>query len=64
MKTLHIKLGLSHHIKVVRKAQELLRLSNVHFNSSSFGVVSLLTCLPALVPTFYLLFLDICLLGL
>jgi hypothetical protein len=44
MKSLQTKLGLSDQVKVVRKAQELVRLSNVHFNSSSFGVV----CTPSI----------------
>ena len=47
MKSLQTKLGLSDHVKVVRKAQELVRLSNVHFNSSSFGVV----CIPSIHPS-------------
>jgi hypothetical protein len=41
MKSLQVKLGLFDQEKVVRKAQELLRLCRVHFDSSSFGVVSL-----------------------
>ncbi|KAH8938541.1 hypothetical protein BDL97_16G089100 [Sphagnum fallax] len=38
MKSLRMRLGLAEDVTVVRKAQELLRLSNVHFNASSFGV--------------------------
>jgi len=40
MKSLQLKLGLFDQVKVVRKAQELLRLCRVHFDSSSLGVVS------------------------
>lgn len=42
MNSLQLKLGLFDQVKVVRKAQELLRLCRVHFDSSSLGVVSLL----------------------
>lgn len=38
MKSLQLKLGLIDQPKVVRKAQELLRLCRLHFNSSSMGV--------------------------
>ncbi|KAG0589281.1 hypothetical protein M758_1G008400 [Ceratodon purpureus] len=38
MKSLQVKLGLFDQDRVVRKAQELLRLCRVHFDSSSFGV--------------------------
>lgn len=41
MKSLQLKLGLFDEVKVFRKAQELLRLCRVHFDSSSFGVVSI-----------------------
>ena len=35
------KMGLAKDKKVIRKAEELRRLSNLHFNSSTFGVVCL-----------------------
>eukprot|EP00249_Psilotum_nudum_P000072 c1025_g1_i2 orf=466-1299(-) len=38
VKLLSSKLGILNSVSVVRKAQELQRFSNVHFNSSSFGV--------------------------
>lgn len=50
MKSLQTKLGLSDQVRVVRKAQELVRLSNVHFNSSSFGVV----CTPSILALWIL----------
>lgn len=40
MKALQLKLGLFDQVKVVRKAQEFLRLCRVHFDSSRLGVVS------------------------
>ncbi|KAL3675282.1 hypothetical protein R1sor_025230 [Riccia sorocarpa] len=38
MKQLQVKLGLPESLKLTRKAEELQRLSRVHFNSSVFGV--------------------------
>ncbi|KAG6547321.1 hypothetical protein Mapa_011258 [Marchantia paleacea] len=38
MKQLQVKLGLPENLKLTRKAEELQRLSRVHFNSSAFGV--------------------------
>ncbi|XP_073388650.1 origin of replication complex subunit 6 isoform X3 [Physcomitrium patens] len=38
MKSLQLKFGLFDQLEVVRRAQELLRLCNLHFDAPSFGM--------------------------